>query len=49
MSGWSLCGRTVLLFHHSDVAVLAAVGVLTQGGPLGPSRVCGWGFEWIDC
>lgn len=34
-----MCARTVLLFQHSDVAVLAAVGVLTQAAPLGPSRV----------
>jgi zinc transporter 5/7 len=43
VTGLSLCGplRTVLLFHHSDIAVLAAVGVLTQGGHHRPSRFRG--------
>ncbi|XP_029206485.2 zinc transporter 5-like [Acropora millepora] len=43
LEGLSLCGalRTVLLFEHSDVVVLAALGVLFHSGGTGPSKVRG--------
>ena len=31
--------RTVLLYEHSDVVVLAALGVLFHSGGTGPSKV----------
>ncbi|XP_073242547.1 proton-coupled zinc antiporter SLC30A5-like isoform X3 [Porites lutea] len=43
LEGLSLCGalRTVLLFEHSDVVVLAALGVLFHSNGTGPSKVRG--------
>ncbi|XP_068694345.1 proton-coupled zinc antiporter SLC30A5-like [Montipora foliosa] len=43
LEGLTLCGalRTVLVVEHSDIVVLAALGVLFHSGGTGPSKVRG--------
>ena len=37
---WLSCSRTLLLYEHSDLAVLAAIGALFNGAG-GPAKVGG--------
>ena len=39
--------RTVLLFEHSDVVVLAALGVLFHSGGTGPSKVISVNYAFL--